>query len=338
MTQDKSPFGSPLFTQLGLHRRSALHLPLAAGLALAGLSQAVRAQTAALPGITQEIIEIGQARIELNTAPTLNADTRAEASAWIKRSGEVVAAYLGRFPVAKSKITLLTVRGKGVSSGFTFNATGPNGGPSIRVQVGNETTRAGFLEDWIMVHEMVHLGIPQLPRQNNWFHEGAATYVEIIARAQAGLTNWDLVWSQLIKRMHLGQPEAGDAGLDNTHTWGRTYWGGALFCLLADVEIRKRSNNRMGFQDAMGGLTKAGTNYSQSWTLLQTLQVADKATGQSVLTEQYARMGGTPVVADLSQLWADMGISISGNTVSLNEDAPLAGARRAIVSGRAAQV
>jgi len=33
-------------------------------------------------------------------------------------------------------------------------------------------------------------------------------------------------------------PAAGDRGLDFTPSWGRTYWGGALFCLLADIEIR----------------------------------------------------------------------------------------------------
>jgi len=30
---------------------------------------------------------------------------------------------------------------------------------------------------------------------------------------------------------------AADRGLDHTHTWGRTYWGGALFCLPRRVEI-----------------------------------------------------------------------------------------------------
>ena len=44
--------------------------------------------------------------------------------------------------------------------------------------------------------------------------------------------------------------QGGGFGLDNTHTWGRTYWGGAMFCLLADVEIRRRTHNRRGLQDA----------------------------------------------------------------------------------------
>ncbi|MFM9879156.1 MAG: hypothetical protein ACKVOO_01935 [Burkholderiaceae bacterium] len=320
---------------LPLSRRRALHLPLAYGLAAcAGAGQAQAAnQAPLLANGVLEIIALPPARIELYFADTLSPEVRAEALAWVTRSAQTTAAYLGRFPVNNPKITLMPVSGRGISSGVTFN--GPP--PSIRVQVGKDTTRAGFLDDWIMVHEMVHLAIPQLPRQNNWFHEGAATYVEIIARAQAGLTSWDTVWSQLITRMHQGQPQAGDNGLDNTRTWGRTYWGGALFCLLADVEIRKRSNNRMGLQDALAGLVKSGASYAQSWTLQRTLEAADQATGQTVLAEQYAAMKDAPVAADLPQLWADMGISLVGNRVALREDAPLAGARRAIARGNSAQ-
>jgi hypothetical protein len=42
-----------------------------------------------------------------------------------------------------------------------------------------------------------------------------------------------------------GEPGPGDGGLDDTDSWGRTYWGGALFCLLADVRFRERTGNRL---------------------------------------------------------------------------------------------
>ena len=58
--------------------------------------------------------------------------------------------------------------------------------------------------------------------------------------------------------MPKGLPAAGDRGLDYTPTWGRTYWGGALFCLLADIDIRKRTSNRFGLQDALRAIVAAG--------------------------------------------------------------------------------
>ena len=47
------------------------------------------------------------------------------------------------------------------------------------------------------------------------------------------------IWQAMMRDMPKGLPQAGDQGLDNTGTWGRKYWGGAMFCLLADIEIRK---------------------------------------------------------------------------------------------------
>jgi hypothetical protein len=66
------------------------------------------------------------------------------------------------------------------------------------------------------------------------------------------------VWRDLIEGLPHGLPRAGDRGLDFTPTWGRTYWGGAMYCLLADVEIRKRTGNRHGLQDALRGVLAGG--------------------------------------------------------------------------------
>ena len=85
-------------------------------------------------------------------------------------------------------------------------------------------------------------------------------------------------------RMHQGLPATGDKGLDHTPTWGRTYWGGAMFCLLADVEIRKRSNNNLSLQDALRGILKAG--YSMKTDVdnaLEIFEAGDRATKLPVL-------------------------------------------------------
>ena len=38
----------------------------------------------------------------------------------------------------------------------------------------------------MLVHELVHHGMPNLADEHHWMEEGLATYVEPIARAQAG--------------------------------------------------------------------------------------------------------------------------------------------------------
>ena len=63
----------------------------------------------------------------------------------------------------------------------------------------------------------------------------------------------------MVDGMPQGLPAAGDQGLDNTHIWGRTYRGGAMFCLLADIEIRKQTGNAKGLLDALRAINRAAT-------------------------------------------------------------------------------
>src|SRR5207302_6817869 len=156
--------------------------------------------------------------------------------AWIKRSAGIVAGYYGRFPTPALRIQVVPEAGGGVRGGKTF---GSRGG-FIRVQVGRDVTGAQLHDDWVLVHEMAHLALPDVGEGHEWLAEGLATYVEGVARVQAGNRSETDVWAEEIRSMTRGLPQPGDRGLDHTHTWGRTYWGGAMFCLLAAVEIHRR--------------------------------------------------------------------------------------------------
>ena len=92
-----------------------------------------------------------------------------------------------------------------------------------------------------------------MARTHHWIEEGISVYVEPIARVQAGQLSAERMWSDVVRDMPQGEPEPDDRGLDHTHTWGRTYWGGAMFCLVADVRIRQQTGNRKGLQDALRG-------------------------------------------------------------------------------------
>jgi predicted metalloprotease with PDZ domain len=162
--------------------------------------------------------------------------------------------------------------------------------------------------------------------------EGLSTYVEGIARVQAGELRAEEVWAELVRSMSNGLPRTGDEGLDRTHTWGRTYWGGALFCLLADVEIRKKTSNRFGLRDAMRAVLRGSGGVSYEWSIDQVLQVGDEATGTTVLRDLYAQMKDKPVSPDLDELWQKLGIRQSGDEVELRDDAPLSATRKAIMA------
>jgi hypothetical protein len=162
--------------------------------------------------------------------------------------------------------------------------------------------------------------------------EGLATYVEPIARAEIGELTDQQVWEGMLDGMPRGEPESGDRGLDHTHTWGRTYWGGALFCLMADVSIRRQTGNRKGLQDALRAIVNAGGTIDNDWPLTRALAVGDRATGSTVLTDLYKKWSDTPVTVDLPDLWEELGVRQNGSDAEFNAKAPLAKVREAVTA------
>src|SRR5260370_38321080 len=163
-------------------------------------------------------------------------------------------------------IRLAPVRGRGVRNGRTFGY----GGGRITIRVGDETSPAELASVWMLTPEMVHLAFPSVDDKHHWIEEGIATYVEPIARIRAGHLTADQMWLDLVRDMPQGLPQPGDRGLDHTHTWGRTYWGGALFCLLADGEIRRQTNNAHCLEHALRGILHPCGDRRKQWKLQDT--------------------------------------------------------------------
>ena len=249
------------------------------------------------------------------------------AMAWARRCAETVAKYYGRFPVRRLKLLIVPVKGDGVGFGQSFASQGA----AIRVIVGTGVTAQQFDRDWVLVHEMIHQALPMLADQHHWLEEGLATYIEPAARAMAGNRTPEDVWREWAKNMPKGIPDADDRGLDRTHSWASTYWGGALFGLLADVEIRRQTGNRKGLRDALRGVLARG-NMEQDWPVEQVFKVGDDATGTTVLTDLYRKAATQPYRPDLDTLWKELGVELAGDTVRFDDRAPLAAVRKAITA------
>lgn len=257
--------------------------------------------------------------------------SREDLRQWVQRAADAVVAYYGRFPVPHLSLQIGPSSGNGIRGGKTF----PRGGGLIIIRVGSQTPASELASDWMMTHEMVHLAFPSMTEDHHWIEEGISTYVEPIARIQAGQMKAAEMWRDLVRDMPKGLPAPGDKGLDHTHTWGRTYWGGALFCLKADVEIRRQTQNAQGLQDALRGVLNAGGDIRQDWELPKTLDIGDRATGTHVLADLYQSMKDKPVDVDLEALWKQLGVKVENGNATLLDDAPLAAVRRAITTQHA---
>lgn len=276
-------------------------------------------------------IEVGGGVIDIvfsDGAPGLD---RTLVQGWIRTSAEAVTAYFGRFPVPHVRLVVIAGDGRSIG-GTTF---GFRGGSLIRLNVGRNADAAALKRDWVLVHEMTHLALPQLPRWALWLQEGNATYVEPIARAQAGQMDVAEVWKWTIDEMPRGQPKPGEGGLNDTQDHQRIYWGGAAFWLVADVRIRERTHNRIGVQAALQAINRQSGGNTADWTADQVMAAGDAATGGTELADLYTLMGKTGSPVDIDALLVQLGVGLQGNKIVFNDAAPLAAIRRQITAAPA---
>ncbi len=303
-----------------------------AGIAQMALAQSVSYESGrevydGVKALPSERVEVAGADIEVHFADPAKPHHDAVV-AWIRRSAAALIAYFGRFPVARLDILVVSTDGDGVRGGTTFGFAGS----AIRIHVGRDTGAKSFNEDWILVHEMVHAALPNVPRRSLWVQEGQAVYVEPIARVQAGLLDPSEVWRWALVGMPKGEPAEGDLGLDGTHTWGRTYWGGAGFWMLADLRIRERTHNQIGLQTALRAINHESGGNTAEWSVEQLMARGDAATGGHDLTQLYTAMRDHPTSLDLATLFEQLGVSMKAGQVVFDDRAPLAEVRRAITT------
>ena len=271
-------------------------------------------------------IEVEGGVIHVGFAPGALALPQDKILDWVRTSAKAVSTYYGHFPVKSLRLLLVPVDGPRVRGGTTWGYRGA----AIRVLIGRDSNEEALRRDWVMVHEMVHTALPDMDERYSWLSEGLAVYVEPIARVQAGDLSPQEIWLAMMRDMPNGIPRSGEQGLDVTDTWGRRYWGGAMFCLMADIRIRKATGNRLGLQDAMRGVQTAGGSHEVDWPIERILAAADKAVGVEVMTRLHDEWGQKPVTPDLDQLWRDLGLRKTEAGLEFDNSAPLASIREAI--------
>jgi hypothetical protein len=282
------------------------------------------------PVASSRTIQVDGSSIQIDFGPGAIDLPQDRVVQWIENAAKSVAVYYGRFPVPRDRILVQFAAGRrGLGHGTTWGGVG--GFPAFtRIQLGEHTTQQDIDDDWMMTHELIHTAFPSMDDEHHWIEEGLAVYVEPIARVQNGLLRPEQIWADMMRDMPQGNPQPFDRGLDETHTWGRTYWGGAQFCLLADVTIRKQTHNQKGLQDALRAIVAAGGTIDQDWPIAKALAIGDQATGTHVLTELYNLMRATPKPVDLGALWKELGVEQTADGVRLNDNAPFADIRKAI--------
>jgi hypothetical protein len=180
-----------------------------------------------------------------------------------------------------------------------------------------------------MTHEMLHVAFPNMGFRQRWMEEGLSTYLEPLLRARRGRHEPHKVWAEFVRAMPQGLPKEGDEGLDRTYTWGRRYWGGAMFWLHVDLEIRRRTEGAKSLDDVLRAILNTGGSVAVRWDVPRLSLVAETATGTTALREIYDEWSGRAVSPDLPALWTSLGVlSEKPDRIAFSDAAPLASIRK----------
>jgi hypothetical protein len=278
-----------------------------------------------LGDFTHKSIDVAGGRIDVALGKGERGVRDEDLVTWIREGAFDVISLLGRFPVSRLQVIVASGGPYAVGSAVTMGM----GGASIFVVVGQRTQKTDLLRDWVMTHEMLHVAFPNMGFRQRWMEEGLSTYFEPLLRARRGRYEPRKMWAEFLRAMPQGLPAEGDQGLDRTFTWGRRYWGGAMFWMHVDVEIRRRTEGARSLDDVLRAVFMDGGNVALRWDVSRLATVAETATGTTALREIYDDWSGKAVAPDLAALWSSLGVrSDPAERITFDDQAPLATIRR----------
>ncbi|MGC4090531.1 MAG: hypothetical protein QM756_22210 [Polyangiaceae bacterium] len=251
-----------------------------------------------------------------------------ELSEWARRRAEAVSNFYGGFPAPHTALFVVPIERR---HDVVFGNLRPESSPGIALLLGARADTRALDEDWVLVHELFHIGVPSFHAEGKWFDEGLATYLEPIIRVRAGLLDPLQAWREFALEMPRGARALTRDGLERSD---EMYWGGATFCLLADVEARRLSQGRLGLEDGVRNVLRAGGNASEVWPLEKTLRIADQVYPKPVLVPLWQRYAQQPAAFELEQLFRELGVERAASGIALVESAPLAWVRHAIFEAK----
>ncbi len=157
---------------------------------------------------------------------------------------------------------------------------------------GDADARNQVVWGYVMAHELLHFwnGLSLVPadEREEWFKEGATDYLTIMTLARNGLIDETLLFKRLenvprrylMARMLQGlEMSVREAGKDKQRNRLLVYGGGSLAALALDVELRQRSNDRVGLPDLMRALYAEFANPGKRYALSDIERVARQLSG-----------------------------------------------------------
>ena len=283
-----------------------------------------------------DYINVPGARIRLAAIGDLSPTQRGKVSRWIEETVTSVTTVHGHLPQPEPQVLVIPIgarkrpvvmaqvlRGGGLAAGFYIDETRP---------------LEEFTQDWKATHEFSHMLVPYISSRDRWLSEGLASYYQNVLRARDGRLTETEAWQLLYEGFKRGEDGTHGGSLaqatrDGWRSTMRVYWSGAALMLMADMQLREQSNGRQSLDTALESLSSCCMDNAKTWRARDMFRQLDQLTETKIFSRLYEQYVHDDSFPDMDPTFQNLGISTRRNQVSLNEDAPMAVVRSAIMKG-----
>ena len=280
----------------------------------------------------------GQIRLAvLDGAP---AERLGDMERWIDGAGRAVASLYGRFPIPSPQV--IVVPTERASEPVPWAQVLRGGGPAALFFVDPRRGYEEFRSDWTAAHELSHMLLPYVYRNDAWLSEGFASYYQNVLRARVGLLTEEEAWQKLYagfgrgrKGTRGGTLQQTSRGMYRQRAFMRVYWSGAAYALENDVRLRLGDADARSLDEVLERLQACCLPSSRGWSGDELVARLDELAGTErfkPLAERYLASTRFPDLSEIDEL---LGIRVVGDGIELSDDPRAVALRRAIMSAPA---
>lgn len=249
---------------------------------------------------------------------------------WVIDIAENLSNYIGA-PLATDVQVILLENNHFTKGVVPWGDVKRGGGLGVRFVVDSHKAIDEFYADWTASHEFSHLLLPNISYNDIWLSEGLASYLQYILMAQSGEITEQQAWTRMYQGFVRGEKGTLELGETLAETSERrrlgarkartmkVYWSGAAYFLLADWQLRKRSEGQVGLEDILLKLNRCCISNSVEWSGLELATKLDELSSTSIFSDLYLQTAESKEFPDYKSVFDSIGVNIISGQVSLSK-------------------
>ncbi len=281
---------------------------------------------------------VAGATLDIEIQQPMQREKADEIIEWLRNTAMLVNQTYGRFPNPAPRIIIIpsTNRRGDSDKAVVFGRVTRQGRETIELFVNADRPIEEFYSDWTATHEFSHLMLPLLSQRHRWISEGFASYYQNVLMSRAGRYTPEDAWQRLGEGFARGEESRPELTLNEASARGirearmKVYWSGAAIALLADIELRRRSDGDESLDSVLGELQACCLPSRRSWSGSRLFKTLDSFLDEPVFMPLYRQYANTKGFPDMKPVLRDLGVRLGSYNAVLDDRQPLSAIRRSI--------